>query len=639
MAELSLDQLERNYQLASSQGAFTAKPTAPQPKKRGGWRGSAPTSWISEILGTVGGVGGFILSGANPLGAAAGAAALGGAGSALEQKIRDDKVSISKTLGEGALEGAFAGIPIGKVAKGVTTPLKGAIKLGTKEVGGEVIERAGKEIVQEGAEKTAKRSLLDKFRFSSKAADMEKMGLKVGTPIRGGGVLEPSRADELYDFARKGSKQYVQGGVKAGAPRSQAYDADNIFNGVKTKLQSQLKLINRSVLPEERLSISGKVRQNVTNDARITGKKEVTENFSNKIVKAGDDVDKLEKIRMEADDLVYKESGGKGSTAKAMEAEHVRDAIDEFVTGLKGKGVNEYKAIKGDYGRAKDLVTMTAKGSKASKGIRIPLTGIEVGEQTIPGLISRVANKGANLGIKEGAEQAGEQVVRKGVSPLGMLARVGAGSKVASMMRGTPEEELPLDELGAEGDLGETDLTGGIDTSGDYMAQLQQAAINAMNAGDMEAMKEIAAVAKTFESLGLGTAEKKPVKKSIGQMARDEAAQLTDDALGLLEQGSIDTGYFGAKAQGVKEFFGKGDSETLDFNTTVSALKASIAKARAGTSFTPNEEKLLNRYSPSPGDTGQQLRSKLNALKQVFSQGQAREYGTEYEPDLSALGV
>ena len=47
-------------------------------------------------------------------------------------------------------------------------------------------------------------------------------------------------------------------------------------------------------------------------------------------------------------------------------------------------------------------------------------------------------------------------------------------------------------------------------------------------------------------------------------------------------------------------------------------IKATIAKARAGTSFTPNEEKLLNKYSPSEGDSEQVLRTKLNGLRALF---------------------
>jgi hypothetical protein len=142
---------------------------------------------------------------------------------------------------------------------------------------------------------------------------------------------------------------------------------------------------------------------------------------------------------------------------------------------------------------------------------------------------------------------------------------------------------------------------------------------------------------KLYETFGKPEATK-PLKKTEAQRARDEASQLTDTALKQLEGGSIRTGIVGTKVEGVKRLLGKADPETLNFNVTVDSLKAAIAKARAGTSFTPNEERLLNKYAPTSGDTGQVLKSKLQALKLVYQQAAQREYGTEYQPDITVNG-
>ena len=48
-------------------------------------------------------------------------------------------------------------------------------------------------------------------------------------------------------------------------------------------------------------------------------------------------------------------------------------------------------------------------------------------------------------------------------------------------------------------------------------------------------------------------------------------------------------------------------------------LQATIAKERGGTSFTANEQALLEQYSPTINDSPQVIQSKLEALKQYFS--------------------
>lgn len=148
-------------------------------------------------------------------------------------------------------------------------------------------------------------------------------------------------------------------------------------------------------------------------------------------------------------------------------------------------------------------------------------------------------------------------------------------------------------------------------------------------------MKDVAEYLNNVKTLqDLSATNTKPIKKTETQRARDEAASLTDKALQQLDAGSVHTGLFSSKVEGVKNIFGAGDPETQAFNVTVNSLKAAIAKARAGTSFTPNEEALLNKYAPSSGDSGQMLRTKLKALQDVYQQASQREYGVEYQPDL-----
>ena len=126
---------------------------------------------------------------------------------------------------------------------------------------------------------------------------------------------------------------------------------------------------------------------------------------------------------------------------------------------------------------------------------------------------------------------------------------------------------------------------------------------------------ELKTIMETMASTGSGKA------KTEAQVARDDTVALIDSTLSDISQNpNIKTGIVNAPIQGVAAKLGMADEDTLAFNSKLSMLKASIAKARAGTSFTPNEEKLLNQYTPTVGDSKQQIVSKLSNLYQFFSQ-------------------
>jgi hypothetical protein len=106
------------------------------------------------------------------------------------------------------------------------------------------------------------------------------------------------------------------------------------------------------------------------------------------------------------------------------------------------------------------------------------------------------------------------------------------------------------------------------------------------------------------------------------QQARSDVSYLTSNALNMLKSGKGQTGPIAPKLQEILGTVNQGDQPTLTLNNTIANIKASIAKARAGTSFTPNEEKLLDKYTPNVGDSKQQLETKLNGLQQFFGRYQ-----------------
>ncbi len=78
------------------------------------------------------------------------------------------------------------------------------------------------------------------------------------------------------------------------------------------------------------------------------------------------------------------------------------------------------------------------------------------------------------------------------------------------------------------------------------------------------------------------------------------------EGVGGLWQGSID--------QWLAQNFGKGSPEEQQLRSMIGNVRATIAKLRGGTSFTANEEKLLNTYTPGINDSPMVIKSKVNAL-------------------------
>ncbi len=111
--------------------------------------------------------------------------------------------------------------------------------------------------------------------------------------------------------------------------------------------------------------------------------------------------------------------------------------------------------------------------------------------------------------------------------------------------------------------------------------------------------------------LSAGQKEEIATGNVLAQMA-DQALTLGEkikwSGIGGLGRGSISQ--FGAKQ------FGLGTSEEQDLKNLIGNIKGTIAKLRGGTSFTTNEQALLDTYVPGINDSPLVLKSKLNSLKQ-----------------------
>lgn len=105
-------------------------------------------------------------------------------------------------------------------------------------------------------------------------------------------------------------------------------------------------------------------------------------------------------------------------------------------------------------------------------------------------------------------------------------------------------------------------------------------------------------------------------EKTIAQQQREEVGFGVDKALNLLENYKDIKFGPGAVVENVKAVANQGHQPTVDLNRTLSEIKASIAKARGGTSFTPNEQKMLDSYTVGPGSSKQEVLTTLRLLKE-----------------------
>ena len=103
----------------------------------------------------------------------------------------------------------------------------------------------------------------------------------------------------------------------------------------------------------------------------------------------------------------------------------------------------------------------------------------------------------------------------------------------------------------------------------------------------------------------------------------DTLTQLAQEALSLGERiGFKGVGglYQGSIRQFLAKNFGFGSSEEQDLRNLIGNITGTLAKLRGGTSFTKNEQKLLETYSPTINDSALVLQSKLNSLLSFIQQ-------------------
>lgn len=101
---------------------------------------------------------------------------------------------------------------------------------------------------------------------------------------------------------------------------------------------------------------------------------------------------------------------------------------------------------------------------------------------------------------------------------------------------------------------------------------------------------------------------------TVSQMANDLLA--SGESIGWAGVGGLWTG---SLSQFMLKNFGQGSEEEQNLRNTIGNIKGTIAKLRGGTSFTPNEQALLETYTPTIDDSSDMIKSKLDSLIKYIS--------------------
>jgi hypothetical protein len=645
---MDLKALEANYQPMTF-----SKPQAAQKKpKLTGLKGLA-ANLLPTIGGTVGAIGGTLI--APVVGTAAGGATGSALGEALRQRLTGEQ-----DLGKLGTEAALGSLPgVGKLLKGAKTAVKssealqkpvGDVAKSLTQKGRVSVERKavianGKKVAGLADETTpavttpanlspAKQSLLSKIKTSAAEANQEGKGVVVGA-TKAGKVVTPKDADRVTEFINNGSKKY--GGIRSGRPIDQAKDAQKVHNTVVSKLDDTLTKINRTTTPEERAGIISSISSKVAADAGITGKKEISANFSSKIEAAGGDLKKLEKIRREADDIAFKESGGKGSTAKAAEANHVRDAIDEFITPLS----SDYKAIKSDYGVSKEALDATSKANKSAKGIKLPFTDVEVGKQALPGVKNKVSGviAGAPQAAVEGAvtqpsmkKQAAKSLLGQ-VTSRAVAAPVMAGGQTDNSQSTNSMADPTMIDPTTNPSMTSVSPDAGADAN-PQQAALDQAIMTALASGDTKGLSNLLAVADYYEKRNPTAA--KPLSAEASKTIANANSGLSSlqTLEGIISNGGVPKATL-LPGRGVAGGIVGNVAGTGEYDTAARNIRDVITRLRSGAAITDQEMKFYSSQLPQAFDSPETVQEKLGIFRDLFNSVSNRT-GTA-GTDLSSL--
>lgn len=555
-------------------GVPDSQPLSPTPKTSSGGGLDALINALPVIGGVVGGVAGSVVPG---LGTTVGAGAGGFAGEAVKQRIKSKKGALGVLTGKD-VEGDF-----GKAAKeGVVSGVGSAIGLGAEKLGGAVLRGAGKKIAEAGAATVAK----IKPEAWEKAAEL---GINVNSLVKKWLPKLGGNFDEALGVVGRGEKagtlstRLAQEEAKIQSTAKAAKGIRLFPTDIIKGLKSEAKEIGRELGGEKRAMAMTKIVQ------------DATQRYKNGI-SLETALSKLRTANSKFGASILDDTADAVATAaQKLEANTLRNVIKSRFPDIADALDTQQELI------ILREILKKARAKEAVKGIKLGKFDITRPGSFIDPILEspRVFSAATQMGEK-GYGALGALGNIPGISSI--LGQAGAQEADKLFLEGKTTEQRPVSTTAPTDTTTtqQTPATGGIKITPEMVQTARM--LWGKEKGDL--------VEQLYKDQFLG--QEREGKKTEAQIAREEAIELAQSALTDLSAGGITTGLLQGPAEELKAIFNAADQPTLDFNRKISMLKATIAKARAGTSFTPGEENLLNQYVPKIGDSDQLLNSKLN---------------------------
>lgn len=506
--------------------------------------------------------------------------------------------------GEGA-ESALAGAAIGGAVPVVAGAVKGVWGLLTKGKQSNIFSRAGDLLREDASKIRMKPSVYGAKQEKEIVKTLNDLGIN-GSPQKKYTLLEPKMNDlgkNIRDTLQSDSKQIdVQKVV------TQFKDGlkSTMRTGELTSTRAQKEI--RGYLQDLYEAAGFNAKGSISSEDFFDLKKMVNEDYQGvyKKLMSNTPLSDREKVIQVArnvfDAIIAKEH----PTVKEMTVmqSHLFDAAGSLSRGRDAVPTNRIMGTTVPTPIIKAGEDLVGRGAQAvGRGVEtVKQAGMAAGEAVGPA-VGAVRNPIIATGIGALGEESGQ-------NPQDQEQQITAGDN------GNGDQDNNQQDLEHDSSVAQIDNT----VTGYTVKELGMALTQARLNGDSAAVKDL----KAMYDMEVAYQDKqskqtKATKKTEAQQAREDTAMLATKAISQLKGGKVQTGFLFAPLEEAKGVLGKGDKPTLEFNNTITQIKATIAKARAGTSFTPNEEKLLNKYTPKIGDSKQVLEIKLAALEDFFA--------------------
>lgn len=639
----------------------------PQPKKKSGW-----TAWLSELGGAGGAgagaaIGSAILPGIGTLvGAGLGGLIGGTGGSAVEQKVRDDKVDWGKAVTTGAIEGVASAGPVRLLKAG--NAARKAVKAGeaVRPAVDEAISntllsrmagRAGKSLETTGGKVMNTQTNLTR-------AEMRRIG--VNTPEMFMQMNRKYGLTKLDDVAEVSRNVTGQNGVHSEAVRNVLFngpgvDTADIRGSLPTLLDRKAPLVD------------GPARKRVQTQVDNAIQSMYADQPLNPLANPGAAFDVAKSFRGQARQLrtganpsgaekqlsqVYDELAG--SLEKKL---YSQPGVEEALPLVRDGMVKTYKQLAsqamGAQRKAYENLAQEASHMKTVGDLRtaqkIWVEASQVDQKTAEaagnaatklsgggGLLSRAGNAALDAlspRIGGAAASAGRAVsgtgsLMAGVNNPATRALVGAG--VANAVTASPQAQQddlmtqmnnadrpPQDQMGGGIPMGQdwTPSITGSSTSREgtpdyYLAGAQRAAAE----GDFESAKMLMGMASTVAEIDASSDSKLSNNQQKGVLAMQNALSQVEQLEQLYNQAGGGQGRIGGAVSGLLGRVGA-NAEAQAYRQKRAGAAALIARAlgESGTMTDQDIKRALDQI-PDIDNTAQEAQIKWSAIKQILNQ-------------------